>query len=443
MGADWPTAPLDELVDDILDRRGVTPLKLGSDFVTAGHRVISAKLIKGRRIDLSADDPRFVDGPTYKKWMKTPLLEDDVIMTSEAPLGELAYVAERLEWCLGQRLFGIRSCKERLHGRFLYYALQSGPVTRDLHSRSTGTTVLGVRQTELRRIQIPVPPLRAQRAIAHILGTLDDKIDLNRRMNDTLEAMARALFKSWFVDFDPVRAKAEGRQPSGMDAETAKLFPSEFVESELGEIPKGWTCSPLGDWASALSGGTPSKSNPSLWGGDLPWVSPKVMTSMHADEADDFVTASAVGNGTRIAPLGSTLVMVRGMGLHQEVRVSQARREVTFNQDVKALVPKAIEASLLLFALLNGQEELLGRVESSGHGTGKLPSEILLGHRITLPPISRQKPLAQTFDALNDRIGAARQEARTLAKTRDTLLPQLLSGELDISTIECFAGAVA
>jgi len=302
----------------------------------------------------------------------------------------------------------------------------------------------GVLPTDrIQSLEIPIPPLPEQRAIAHILGSLDDKIELNRRMNETLEAMARALFKSWFVDFDPVRAKAEGRQPSGMDAETAKLFPSEFEDSGLGEVPKGWTCSPLGDWASALSGGTPSKSNPSLWGGDLPWVSPKVMTSMHADEADDFVTASAVGNGTRIAPLGSTLVMVRGMGLHQEVRVSQARREVTFNQDVKALVPKAIEASLLLFALLNGQEELLGRVESSGHGTGKLPSEILLGHRITLPPISRQKPLAQTFDALNDRIGAARQEARTLAKTRDTLLPQLLSGELDISTIECFAGAVA
>jgi type I restriction enzyme S subunit len=226
-----------------------------------------------------------------------------------------------------------------------------------------------------------------------------------------------------------------------MDAETAKLFPSEFVDSELGPIPKGWTCSPLGELVTALSGGTPSKHDSSLWGDnlDLPWISPKVMTSMHADEADAFVKQAAVGNGTRIAPRGATLVMVRGMGLHQEVRVSQARRDVTFNQDVKALVTKGAESSLLLFALLNGQEELLGRVESSGHGTGKLPSEILLAHRITLPPVTEQRMLARVFDGLNDRIAAARQEARTLASLRDALLPRLLSGELPVAAAEARA----
>jgi len=154
------------------------------------------------------------------------------------------------------------------------------------------------------------------------------------------------------------------------------------------------------------------------------------MTAIHADEADDFVTSGAVGNGTRIAPRGATLVMVRGMGLHKEVRVSQARRDVTFNQDVKALIPKTIESTLLLFALLNGQPELLGRVESSGHGTGKLSSEILLAHRIALPSMSQQHALVQVLDTFNDRIGAARQEARNLAATRDELLPRLLSGEL-------------
>jgi type I restriction enzyme S subunit len=117
------------------------------------------------------------------------------------------------------------------------------------------------------------------------------------------------------------------------------------------------------------------------------------------------------------------------MGLHNQVRVSQARRAVTFNQDVKALVPKSIEPSLLLFALLDGQTDLLRRVESSGHGTGKLPSDVLLRHTLTLPPTSQQKPFAQVFDAVNARIEVARTEARVLADIRDTLLPQLLSGE--------------
>src|ERR1041384_6026332 len=95
-------------------------------------------------------------------------------------------------------------------------------------------------KSPLAQLAIHLPPLTEQRAIAHILGTLDDKIELNRQMNQTLEAMARAIFKSWFVDFDPVRAKSEGRKPQGMDAATASLFPSSFCESELGRVPTGW-----------------------------------------------------------------------------------------------------------------------------------------------------------------------------------------------------------
>ena len=212
----WAEHPLDDLLDDVLDRRGVTPLKLGSDLCDEGHRVISAKLVKEGRIDLTADEPRFVDQDTYARWMKTPLLPDDVIVTSEAPLGQVAYISEELDWCLGQRLFALRPRKERLLGRYLYYALQYANVVSDIQSRATGTTAQGIRQSELRKVQLPTPPLEDQRAIAHILGTLDDKIELNRRMNETLEAMARAIFKSWFVDFDPVRAKASGERPESI-----------------------------------------------------------------------------------------------------------------------------------------------------------------------------------------------------------------------------------
>ena len=402
MGAEWQSAPLDALVEEILDRRGVTPLKLGSDFVSTGHRVISAKLIKERRIDFGADAPRFVDAPTYAKWMRSPLLPDDVIMTSEAPLGQLAYISTRHDWCLGQRLFGIRTRKDRLHGRFLFYALQFDPVVGDLQARATGTTVLGIRQTELRRVQIPVPPLSEQRAIARILGALDDKIELNRRTNATLEAMARALFKSWFVD----------------------------------EPEPDWVTAPLAEWVDVLSGGTPPKANPALWGGSLKWISPKAMGSIHADECDDHVTELAIGNGTRLAPKGATLVMVRGMGLHDGVRVSQAREPVTFNQDVKALVAKNIEPDLLLFAMLDAQMELHTRVEPSGHGTGKLPSEILLAHPITMPPREVQRERVVHISALNDRIAANRSESRTLARLRDELLPRLLSGELSVAHAE-------
>jgi type I restriction enzyme S subunit len=299
-----------------------------------------------------------------------------------------------------------------------------------------GAGASGIRASDLPSVLVPAVSLGEQRAIANILGALDDKIELNRQMNETLEALARALFQSWFVDFDPVRAKMRSEQPVGMDAATAGLFPSRLVQTEHGEVPEGWTTRPLGDLVDALSGGTPSKADERLWDGALPWISPKVMLDIHAHDSDDRVSEAAVGNGTRLVPSGTTLVMVRGMGLHEKVRVSQATRDVTFNQDVKALVARDLHPTLLFFGMLAAQTDLLTRVESAGNGTGKLPSDILLARPLTLPPPTEQAALAAHFDRLNKRIIASRAESKTLAATRDLLLPRLLSGELRVPDAE-------
>jgi type I restriction enzyme S subunit len=340
---------------------------------------------------------------------------------------------EDLPALLVQRVACLRA-RENLDQGFLRYLVCNPAFTDYIKAVQTGTSIPHISGKQISDYPILTPPLPEQRAIAHILGTLDDKIELNRRMNETLEAMARALFKSWFADFDPVRAKAEGRDP-GLPKPLADLFPDSFEDSEPGELPAGWTRSDIGSWVEVLSGGTPSRTNPSLWGGDIPWISPKVMTAIHADEADEYVTRDAIGNGTRLTESGSVLVMVRGMGLHQHVRVSQARSEVAFNQDVKAMTPRSIQPSLLLFALLDAQADLLRRVESSGHGTGKLPTEVLLARPITMPDRDMQSRLAEVFDVINDRIGVARGECRTLAALRDTLLPKLISGEVRLQDV--------
>lgn len=173
MKKDWPVIELEEACE-FLDRRGVTPQKLGSRFISSGFRVISAKNIKGRQIDLNVGEERFVDGPTYHKWMGKPLLPDDVLLTSEAPLGEPAYISDELAWCIGQRLFGIRTIKSKLYGKFLFYALQSSVVRSDLLSRATGATAQGIRQAELRHVAVLLPPLPEQQRIVHIL---DDSFD--------------------------------------------------------------------------------------------------------------------------------------------------------------------------------------------------------------------------------------------------------------------------
>jgi len=235
----WRIATLEDCMEVIIDYRGKTPHK--SSF---GIPLITAKIVKGGRI-LEPDE--FIPLEDYDERMQRGIPKaGDVVVTTEAPLGEVGQLDDR-KLSVGQRLITLRGKEGLLNNTYLKFLMQSEFVQNQLYARATGTTVIGIKQKELRRVNLVLPPLPEQRAIAHILGTLDDKIELNRRMNETLEAMARALFKSWFVDFDPVRAKAEGRQPYGMDAETAALFPDSFEASPLGEVPRGWEVSTIGD----------------------------------------------------------------------------------------------------------------------------------------------------------------------------------------------------
>ena len=395
---------MEDVVDDIIDRRGVTPLKLGGDFTSYGHRVISAKLVKDGQIRLDADEPRFVDEVIYRKWMRTPLRSGDVILTSEAPLGEVAYLAEDVDWALGQRLFCIRPLADRLDGRFLYYVLQTDKVRADLHGRASGTTVQGIRQTELRRVQVPVPELSTQRAVAEILGALDDRITLLRETNATLEAIAQALFKSWFVDFDPVRAKMEGRTPEGMDEATAALFPDGFETSELGEVPRGWRPIRLDSflelaYGKALkaenrkpgpvpvygSGGVTGWHDTALINGPSIIVGRKGTVGSLYWESSPFYPIDTVFYVKAKRPLTYCYQLLNTLGLHDmntDAAVPGLNRENVY----RLLVPDA-------------------------------PAEVLT-----------------EFDAyaiaLRDSIDHNEAQAQTLSTLRDTLLPRLISGQL-------------
>jgi len=302
-------------------------------------------------------------------------------------LGQVFYIREDF-WPLNTTLF-VRDFKGN-DPLFTSYLLR----TLDFSVYSDKAAVPGLNRNHLHEIRVRVPSLAEQRKIAGILGALDDKIELNRRIATTVELVGRLAYRSWREmqsenDFKPIRAVCH-----------------------------------------VLSGGTPSKTRDDLWSGPIPWISPKVMAEIHCDEPEAFVSPAAIGNGTRLAPAGCTLVMVRGMGLHVGVRASQAREDVAFNQDVKALRPIDLEPVLLLFAVLDAQEALLAHVESSGHGTGVLPTGALARHPIAVPPGPARKAIAGRLELLNGRIGVARAQARTLASLRDALLLRLLEGRL-------------
>jgi len=239
MGSEWSTLKLEDCLSALIDYRGKTPVK--TDF---GVPLITAKIVKAGRVERPTE---FISEADYPVWMRRGFPEvGDVVLTTEAPLGEVGQIRE-LPVGLAQRIVTLRGKEKLLDNRYLLYALQSEQMQARLRDRSSGTTVLGIKQSELRKVEIELPPFEYQKGIAEVLGCLDDRIDLLRQTNTTLEAIAQALFKSWFVDFDPVHAKAEGREPEAMDAATAALFPGGFEDSELGLIPKGWRAGCIGD----------------------------------------------------------------------------------------------------------------------------------------------------------------------------------------------------
>src|SRR5881296_1548165 len=247
MGSEHRFVELGECLSLIIDHRGKTPKKLGSDWAAQGVPTISAKNVSDGRL-VSEDSIRYVTHDVYQRWMNdNDVKRGDCLLVSEgATLGQCMYWDEDFPIVLGQRLFCLRANPKVLYSRYLYFYMTTHGFQSEVVARATGTSVPGLRQTEVLKLQIRLPPIEDQRIIGDTLYHLNKKIEINRRMNETLEGMARALFKSWFVDFDPVRAKAEGGDP-GLPKPLADLFPDSFEESELGEIPRGWPVTKLGD----------------------------------------------------------------------------------------------------------------------------------------------------------------------------------------------------
>lgn len=311
--------------------------------------------------------------------------------------------------------------------RFAYYLLKCF----DFQGYNSGSAQPSLNRNFIHPVPVDVPPLSEQRAIAHILGTLDDKIELNRRMNETLEAMARALFKSWFVDFDPVRAKAEGRDP-GLPKHIADMFPDSFEDSELGEIPKGWEMQTVGDLAEIVGGSTPSTKEPAYWSeGMHHWVTPKDLSSLTVpvllDTERRITDAGLAQIGSGLLPTGTVLLSSRAPIGYLAV----AEVPLAINQGFIAMKPKKGVSNLFLLLWASvAQDDILSRANGSTF------LEISKANFRPIPLVAPRVNVMEAFDRqvgpLYKRIVENERASRTLADLRDALLPKLLSGEVRV-----------
>lgn len=385
MGGNWKHMPLGEFVTlqrghDLPDeyrRPGRIPI-YGSFGITGWH-----------------DEPK-ASGPGV------------TVGRSGASFGVVCYSPEDY-WPLNTALYVID-----FHGndpRFAYYFLSQF----DFRQYNSGSAQPSLNRNFIHPIPVLVPPLSEQRAIAHILGTLDDKIELNRRMNETLEGMARTLFKSWFVDFDPVRAKAEGRD-TGLPKHIANLFPEEFVDSELGEIPKGWRSVTVGEFACIN------------YGKNLP------QAEMRGSGIPVYGAAGVVGYYSE-AMFEEPIVLVTSRGSNSgSIHETDGPAFITNNSFSVVPIHGSSRRHFLRFSLL--QADIHSRV--TGSAQPQLTIANFSSLRILLPAWAILEQFDKSADSLWNECRASRIEARILATLRDALLPKLISGELRVRDSERF-----
>lgn len=401
MSSDWYSGKLGEVIE----------LKRGYDLPQAKRKKGNVPLVSSSGVS-DSHDTSMVKGP-------------GVVTGRYGTIGKVFYI-ENDFWPLNTTLY-VRDFKGN-DPKFVHYFLK----TLDFLAYSDKAAVPGVNRNHLHEAAVHLPAVVEQREIAGFLGAIDDRISLLRETNATLEAIAQALFKSWFVDFDPVRAKSEGVMPEGMDAATAALFPDSFEDSEQGLVPRGWQVCSILDIANLLSGGTPKTDHAEYWGGNIPWASAKDV-SQAADTiltgTDRTITALGLQkSSTRMIPAFSTVVVARGATTGRMVMfgMTMAMNQTCYALDSKAGTPVALylvlkkEIDALTQKAHGSVFDTITTSTFSASKTLQIPDGLLVRFENIAGPLFR-------------RIFRGCQQVNTLTQLRDTLLPRLISGQLRLT----------
>jgi len=398
MPGDWPESPL----TDLADLSGGFAFKSG-DYAPAGRFVLRTLNIRDDG-SISREGAVYLPEelcPQYSRFELQP--HDTLFVMVGATLGKVGFVRKSdLPALLNQNMWLIRAKPGVGDARYMQYAFRH--VVKASLGWASGSARDFVRREDYRNLLIPSPSLPEQRTIAAVLGSLDDKIELNRRMNETLEALAQTLFKSWFVD------------------------------ATQSALPKGWFETVLSECCENIfSGGTPSTQAADYWGGDIPWLSSGETRSRFIIDTEKTITPRGVENSsTRPARAGSTVIASAGQG-HTRGQTSLLTFDCYINQSVVVLVAdKSISSDLFLFFDLARRYEQFRQMSDSQSSRGSLTTKLLAEMKVVVPPRGLISKFDEAVAPMVKRIIANLHESRTLAALRDALLPKLLSGELRV-----------
>lgn len=450
-----------------IEKNGVQTGPFGSqlhkeDYVAQGTPIITVEHLGDNRI-IHIDTP-FVTDDDKNRLQKYQMKEGDIIFSRVGSVDRRALVRKDEDgWLFSGRCLCVRVDKTKINPTYLSYFFGLESFKKYIRGIAVGATMPSINTKILSDVPVYYPKnLNQQKQIAKILSDLDDKIHLNNQINQTLESIAQTIFKSWFIDFDPVRAKIAAKQ-EGKDAElaamcaisgkseaeveqmakedfaelqaTATLFPDELVESELGEVPKGWDKYSLSKMITLIGGGTPKRSEPNYWNGDIFWFSVKDVPN----EGEVFVITtqekiSELGlnkSSTKLLPVGTTIITARGtVG-----KIALVGYEMAMNQSCYGVQGINGVRQFMTYYLIKNAEEVL---KKNTHGA--VFDTIT---QSTFDTVTSIKPSIEMMDLFESKVekimGHIKNnlyENNSLIALRDTLLPKLLSGELDVSGVQ-------
>lgn len=433
--------PFKDLLCKIVDNRGRT-----CPTATVGRPLIATNCIKNELLYPAYEKLRFVDEHTYRTWFRGHPEPGDLLFVTKGTPGRVCMAPDPANFCIAQDMVAIRADETKIYPKFLFAILRSRLVQEQIESLHVGTLIPHFKKGDFDKLQLHIPDKASQRFIGDIYFNLSAKIELNRRMNRTLEDMARAIFKSWFVDFDPVRTKAAGQQPplpapqsgaarqaGGLKPEIADLFPDSFEDSELGEIPKGWRVGTLGMIAQ--------ESREAVKPADIEANSPYIALEhipKRCIALNSWGTADGVASGKLLFRQGDILFGKLRPYFH---KVGPAPVDGVCSTDIVVIRPK----NQYWYGLVTGHvfdDAFVAHTDRSSAGT-KMPRtnwRDMAAYTIAIPSADLAKRHTHIVLALLDKIRAGIIQSRTLAALRDTLLPKLISGELRVPDAERIVG---
>jgi type I restriction enzyme S subunit len=428
------TKPFTELLAAIVDNRGRT-----CPTSEEGIPLIATNCINNDALYPAYDKVRYVSHETYDTWFRGHPEPGDLIFVTKGSPGRVCMAPDPVDFCIAQDMVAVRPDPKKIYPKYLFAALRSYQVQQAIGNMHVGTLIPHFKKGDFDKLDIPVPEPSAQRAIGDMYFSLSAKIELNRCMNETLEAMARVIFKSWFVDFDPVRAKASGEPPEsicrrlGLTPDVLALFPDSFQDSELGEIPAGWAPTTIGSLATIVGGSTPNTRESSYWEKGIHyWATPKDLSSLSSPV---LLQTERKISDEGLAQIGSGLLDPGTVLLSSRAPIGyRAINEipVAINQGFIAMKPNnGVSKYFLLYWAEYAHDEIVSR--ANGSTFLEISKTNFRPTPVVRPSDGALEGFHRLIEPLFQHIISNERETMTLAAHRDSLLPKLLTGELSTS----------